>query len=210
MLLEGPSDREYLQWVLEIIPTEENSAWPNLRSEDSHFLDYGGVKHLAGFLRATWEFIRSETCAVSVFDGDPAGEKERKDLQHYFGKKAIPFQPNEDFVSVRKGFPIESLFPDFWIKETYENHPGWFDDFSVDASGELESFDLKDGSKKSFANHMKEKAATELSLDWAERWINVCTAIDSALKNRRDKLEANKTMQSTVSVASAPSAAADG
>ena len=191
VLLEGQSDREYLEWVLKIIPSDGERAWSSLRSEECHFLDYGGVRHLAGFLRATWEFIRDETCAVAVFDGDPAGEKERKDLQHYFGKKEIPFQPNEDFVSVRKGFPIEALFPDHWIKGAYERHSGWFTDYSIDASGELESFHLKDGSRKSFAGLMKEIAHNEQDIEWARRWIDVCSAINGALNIRLARIEAN-------------------
>lgn len=66
ILLEGQSDREYLEWILDAVPETPEHKWPILRSDDCHFLDYGGVKHLAGFLRATWEYIRNETCAVSV------------------------------------------------------------------------------------------------------------------------------------------------
>lgn len=187
VLLEGPSDREYLEWIINLLPTTDFPL-EKLRSNECHFLDYGGITHLAGFLRATWEFIRSETCVVSVFDGDPAGEKERKNLQHYFGQKDIPFQPNDDFISVRKGLPIEALFPDAWISECRENHPSWFADFSVDASGDLEGFELKDGFKKNFANFAKEKANSHVDLSWATRWIAVCEAINRALENKNIKL----------------------
>lgn len=187
VLLEGQSDREYLEWILKILdPADYPLA--HLRSTECHYLDYGGVTHLAGFLRATWEFIRDETCVVSVFDGDPAGEKERKNLQHYFGQKDIPFQPNDDFISVRKGFPIEALFPDEWISACKEAHPNWFSDFSVDVSGELEAFELKDGSKKSFATFAKDLANKETDLAWARRWIDVCTALDKALANKKTRL----------------------
>jgi isochorismate synthase EntC len=57
---------------------------------------------------------------------------------------------------------------------------------------------------------MKEKAASEASINWAKRWINLCTAIDSALSSRNDKLEATKAMHPTVSVASSSVTAADG
>ncbi|WP_269783758.1 ATP-dependent nuclease [Pseudomonas protegens] len=187
VLLEGPSDREYLEWILKTLDPSDFPL-PHLRSNECHYLDHGGISHLAGFLRATWEFIRNETCVVSVFDGDPAGEKERKNLQHYFGQKEIPFQPNDDFISVRKGFPIEALFPDHWISACHEAHSNWFSDFSVDVSGELENFELKDGSKKNFAAFAKDMASKAEDLTWAKRWIDVCLAIDKALENKKIKL----------------------
>ncbi|QVM89815.1 AAA family ATPase [Pseudomonas entomophila] len=187
VLLEGPSDREYLEWILKILDPADYPL-SHLRSSECHYLDYGGVTHLAGFLRATWEFIRSETCVVSVFDGDPAGERERRNLQQYFGQKDIPFQPNDDFISVRKGFPIEALFPDSWISKCKTAHPNWFSDFSVDVSGELEAFELKDGSKKSFAAFVKDLANKAENLEWAKRWIDVCNALDNALRNKKIKL----------------------
>ena len=187
VLLEGQSDREYLEWILKTLAPLEFPL-PHLRSNECHYLDYGGVSHLAGFLRATWEFIRNETCVVSVFDGDPAGEKERKNLQHYFGQKDIPFQSNDDFISVRKGFPIEALFPDDWISACHAAHSNWFSDFSVDVSGELENFELKDGSKKSFAAFAKDMASKADDLSWAKRWIDVCLALDNALGNKKIKL----------------------
>jgi AAA ATPase domain len=197
ILVEGQSDREYFEWAIKRIPSASPYEWLLLRSSDCNFLDFGGVKHLAGFLRATWEFIRNETCAVSVFDGDAAGEKERRDLQQYFGAKQIPFQPNEDFISVRRDFPIEALFPDNWIKDTYQLHPGWFENFSIDASEQLESFKLKNGTKSSFAKYMMGRADAEESLDWAKRWIDVCSAIDKALLWREDKIQADKKSLST-------------
>jgi predicted ATP-dependent endonuclease of OLD family len=187
VLVEGSSDKDYLEWILNIVP-KDKYEWTNLRSSDCHILDYGGVKHLSGFLRAAWEFIRNETCVVSVFDGDSAGEKERRDLQQYFGQKELPFQANEDYISVRKGFPIEALFPDEWIRDAYNSHPAWFKDYSFDASGDLESFNLKDNYKKSFANYMKEKGTTEQNLNWAKRWIDVCSTIDNALTKNKLRL----------------------
>ncbi len=187
VLLEGPSDREYLEWILKTLDPNDYPL-PHLRSSECHYLDYGGVTHLSGFLRATWEFIRNETCVVTVFDGDPAGEKERRNLQQYFGQKDIPFQPNDDFISVRKGFPIEALFPDNWISDCKIAHPNWFSDFSIDVSGELEAFELKDGSKKSFATFAKDLANKAEDLTWARRWIAVCTALDKALRNKKIRL----------------------
>jgi len=192
VLLEGQSDREYLEWFLKITQGEAGYEWPYLRSSETHFLDYGGVKFLSGFLRATWEFINNETCAISVFDGDAAGEKERRDLQQYFGQKKIPFQANDDYVSVRKGFPIEALFPDAWIKAINADHPGWFDDFSVDASDDLENFNLKDSSKSSFARRAKEMAEAEANFNWATRWLSVCHALNNALMKREQTINKDK------------------
>ena len=188
ILVEGPSDREYLEWFLQKTKDLEDYKWPFLRSPETSVLDYGGVKFLSGFLRASWEFIRAETCAVSVFDGDIAGERERKDLQNYFGQKNIQFQPNEDYISVRKGQAIEGLFPDEWIIETHHEHPNWFDEFSVDASNELEPFKLKDSNKSNFARRLKEKAESTGDFSWAKRWIDVCTAIENALAKKAKNL----------------------
>lgn len=188
VLLEGPSDREYIEWFLSITKDHSEYDWPLLRSPETCLLDYGGVKFLSGFLRASWEFIKDETCAISVFDGDTAGEKERKDLQQYFGQKKIKFQPNDDYISVRKGQAIEGLFPDDWIIATYHEHPSWFDDYSVDASNELEPFRIKDGSKSSFSKSLREKAELQNNFEWATRWISVCNAINSALEKKSANL----------------------
>jgi hypothetical protein len=126
---------------------------------------------------------------VAVFDGDEAGEKERKDLQGYFGKKSIPFEANSHFVSVRSRFAIEGLFPDDWIKIIHEEHPSWFDSFAVDAGDELEPFKVKDGKKSQMQAKLISLAQNEKNLGWAIRFINVFQTIDSALDSLHQKLE---------------------
>ncbi|WP_082663954.1 MULTISPECIES: AAA family ATPase [unclassified Guyparkeria] len=185
VFVEGASDRSLFSWFLELVP-ESSRAWPYLRR--AKFEDFGGVRHLAGFLRATYEFIRQERVCVSVFDGDYAGEKERRGLQGYFGNKDIPFQANRDFVSVRSRFAIEGLFPDQWVKDVYEDHEGWFDSYSVDAAGEVEPFKIKDARKSDFINVMTTRADSEESLEWAERFLVVCDVIDEALGNLASSL----------------------
>ena len=185
VMLEGETDRELFIWLLKTISTEER-AWPRLRH--AKFEDFGGVKHLSGFLRATYQFIKDERVCVAVFDGDDAGQKERKALQQYFGQKQIAFQPNEHFVSVRAGFAIEGLFPDDWIIELRNEHSSWFEEFSVDSNGTLEQFRVKDDKKSNLINQLVSKARSQASHDWAFRFCQVGDAIDNALttlKNRR-------------------------
>ncbi|WP_072016068.1 ATP-dependent nuclease [Leptolyngbya sp. KIOST-1] len=195
VLLEGPTDRDYFLWILDLIPNNHDgfsSSWPYLRSAENSFMDFGGIKFLTGFLRATYEFISKETIVVSVFDGDSAAEDERRKLQHYFSNKQIPFNPNLHYVSVRNRFAIEGLFPDEWIINAYEEHSSWFDDFSVDASNYVEPFRVKDTSKTQFSNFMKALAKEKNDYKWAERWINVCQVIDSALEKLTQQMESQR------------------
>jgi predicted ATP-dependent endonuclease of OLD family len=180
VFVEGQSDREIFQWVLSKLPEEEYN-YPYLRK--AKFEDFGGTPHLGGFLRATYEFIRRECHTVTVLDGDDAGDKLRRDLQSYFGQKDIPFQPNKNYVSVRKGFAIEGLFPDQWIQTIYAEHPTWFENYSVDASGQLEPFRIKDAKKPNMQNRLLSMAEEETDLEWAARFIEVLSIINSALKD---------------------------
>ena len=175
VFVEGPSDREILQWMLRQVPVEQK-VWRELRQ--AKFEDFGGVSHLAGFLRATYQFIRQERACVTVLDGDHAGEKARRELQQYFGQKEIPFTSNLHFVSIRSGFAIEGLFPDEWIIDLYHEHRNWFDTFSQDASGNLEPFTIKTGKKSNAQNYLRQRAEKAISLDWAVRFLDVGDAIN--------------------------------
>ena len=179
LLVEGQSDRILIEWVLSQIP-EAVYAWPRVRS--AHLLDFGGVKHLAGFLRASYPMIQAERATVAVFNGDTAGVKERGDLQRYFGQKQISFEPNLHFLSVRNGFAIEGLFPDEWILDLHQDHPNWFDEYSVDVSGDLESYRFKDHNKAAAQNSLVRRAEEANDLSWAARWIDLCEAADAALE----------------------------
>lgn len=186
VFVEGKSDREIFQWVLKKIPVEQH-PWKHLR--EAKFEDFGGVKHLAGFLRATYQFIRNEQACVAVFDGDQAGEIERRGLQQFFGQKEIPFNSNEHFVSVRAGFAIEGLFPDDWIIEIYADHPNWFETYAVDASGQLEPFTVKDTRKGNIQEKLMDLADAKIGIEWADRFCKVCNVLDAALKKLSIGLE---------------------
>ncbi|NRB55765.1 MAG: AAA family ATPase [Salinicola sp.] len=186
VFVEGPTDREIFGWILDKLP-EANYPFSSVRQ--SKFEDFGGVKHLSGFLRATYQFIQQEYACVTVFDGDEAGEQERRNLQAYFGRKSIPFDANRNFVSVRSRFAIEGLFPDDWIITIHKEHPSWFDSFSVDASGELEPFKVKDSNKSQVQAKLISLAEAEESLDWANRFINVFQMIDAALASLHTNLQ---------------------
>jgi hypothetical protein len=185
VFVEGSSDRELFTWVLSRLPEQD---YPLTFVRQAKFEDFGGVKHLSGFLRATYQFIRQEHACLAVFDGDDAGEKERRDLQGYFGQNAIPFEANKHFVSVRSRFAIEGLFPDEWIKEIYVENNSWFDLYAVDAAGQLEPFKVKDNRKSSIQDKLISLAEAEGNLGWADRFINVYGVMDAALKDLHEKL----------------------
>lgn len=186
VFVEGPTDREIFQWILEKLPTDQ---YPFDSLRQAKFEDFGGVKHLSGFLRATYQFIRKEYACVTVFDGDDAGEIERRALQGYFGQHQISFDANKHFVSVRSRFSIEGLFPDEWIKAIYKESPSWFDAYSEDASGDLEPFKVKDNRKSNIQGKLISMAEAESNISWANRFINVCRAIDYALNQLSGMLD---------------------
>jgi ABC-type transport system involved in cytochrome c biogenesis ATPase subunit len=185
VLVEGKSDREIFQWVLTKFSVDKY-PWPNLRQ--AKFEDFGGVKHLSGFLRATYQFIAKERACVAVFDGDDAGDKERRDLQGFFGQKEIPFEANKHYVSVRSKFSIEGLFPDQWIVDLHAQHAAWFDSFSTDAAGQLEPFSIKENKKSDVQNSLMSRAHSAENLEWSTRFITVLNVLDTALGELHQKL----------------------
>jgi hypothetical protein len=76
------------------------------------------------------------------------------------------------------------LFPDEWIVEIESEHGGWFDEFSIDASGTLEPFRIKDNSKTSCQNNLRARAEAETGTSWAARWVEVLTAIETSLERQ--------------------------
>lgn len=192
IFVEGESDKDYLEWILQIIPNNVNGqdfSWSYLRSHEILILDFGGVKHLSGFLRTTYEFISKERVVVSIFDGDEAGNKEIKDIQKYFGNKQIGFNSNINYISLPNGFAIEGLFPDEWIIQLHNEHKSWFkNEFSVDMDGKLQFFNLEDNHKKDFAKKLKTKAQEQENYEWATKWIKLCNLINSALENLAKKI----------------------
>lgn len=182
VFLEGETDRTYLQVMqIEIRRLGLESDFPNLMSDRIAFLDQGGVGGLEGFARATYQFIRSERASVFVFDGDYAGDKSRRALTKFFGQKEIGFQSNRQYVVVRDRFAIEGLFPDEWILECFDDHPGWFDDCSTDAEGALLPFELKDNSKKQFQHWVVGRVGRITDLKDLGHWCPFLRSLDDAL-----------------------------
>ncbi len=181
VFVEGETDREIFQWFINKSPIDIYK-WDCLR--EASFEDFGGVKHLTGFLRATYQFIRMEQACVIVFDGDDAGDRERKELQQFFGQKDIHFEANKHFISVRSGFAIEGLFPDDWIKDIYNENSGWFETYSVDVSDQLQPFKVKDTRKRDLQEKLISRAESEAEFDWAKRFIQVCNILNASLEKQ--------------------------
>lgn len=183
VLVEGETDREYLQYFCGLITRHAlTPVFPILTSGLVSFLDQGGVAGLQGFVRATYQFIRQERPCIILVDGDPAGDKCRRELQGHFGNKGIQFQPNKNFIVVRDRFTIEGLFPDTWITDLYNVHPNWFEAYSVDASGALLPFSVHDNHKRQFMASMRARADAEADLTWADRWVTLLAVIESSLR----------------------------
>ncbi len=183
VLVEGETDREYFQLFCELLKENGLSkVFPILTSGLVSFLDQGGVSGLQGFVRATYQFIREERPCIIVVDGDNAGDKCRRDLQGYLSNKKIPFQANRNFIVVRDRFAVEGLFSDEWIKDIERHNPGWFEGYSVDASGALLPFGVRDENKRQFFNAVQARAAAEPDLLWADRWMTFLAALEGALR----------------------------
>lgn len=190
ILVEGQTDRKYLNFIIEEIRKVEHeaAAFPMILSSRLGIHDYGGVKGLEGFLRATFDFVRSERATISMLDGDDAGENARKALQQFFGQKNISFQPNTDFVIVRDRFAIEGLLPDEWIKEINGAHPGWLESYAEDAMGQILPFKVKDGNKEQYFNWFKNRVQTSEFDEWFFRWRPVLNACEKSLAKQGGKL----------------------
>lgn len=192
ILVEGKTDRETFQWALSKIKTKATGkySWENVRN--ANFLDFGGTAALEGFVKATYEYIRRERATVVVLDGDSAGDKTRKDLQHFFGKKGVPFESNKDFILLPLGFSLEGLFPHEWIIEANTEHPGWFDDFAQDMNQKLTSFTCKGNSKDQLREFLKRKSELEESEEWASSFIHLFESADHALETHAKRLSNNR------------------
>jgi len=192
ILVEGQTDRKYLDFVFDAVRANEDEAknFPTLLSLGLSVHDYGGVKGLEGFLRATFEFVRAERASISLLDGDDAGDKARKDLQQFFGRKEVPFQANTDFIILRDKFAIEGLLPDEWIKEVSQAHPGWLEGYAEDAAGQILPFKVKDSSKEQYFNWFKAKAQPAPLEEWFVRWRPILSACEKSLAQQGKSLYA--------------------
>ncbi|WP_298992962.1 ATP-dependent endonuclease [uncultured Pseudokineococcus sp.] len=195
LLLEGPSDVVAISWAIGRFSSDAEVDAKDVDKLDlpllaqAKLLDFGGVRHLAGFLRANYAFIRTERSAVAVFDGDEAGVKERSGLQRFFGQNHVPFEANRHYVSVRDRFAIEGLFPDEWVAEIYADHASWFDTYSVDSAGDLEPYRIGDGHKTRVLDLLMARADSTNRALWDRRWRSMLLTLEKALRLNSQAIE---------------------
>lgn len=183
VLTEGPSDRAVITWYRDQIAEED--AFPLLRA--AALDDYGGVKHLSGFLLGTLGILQNEVPIVSVFDGDKAGDDEVRMLGHRLPKAGVRWSANLDYVALPKGREIEGLFPDMWILEMHADHPGWFEEVPTqDMEGTLIGFKIKDNSKASARGYLQQLGAE--SPGDLTRLDALLATIENALKRQFGKI----------------------
>ncbi|MCT2121619.1 hypothetical protein, partial [Dietzia cinnamea] len=187
VLTEGQSDSEFLRWFLARSESWDGCDWSHLRK--ATISDRGGASHLAGFVRANFEILRTEQPVVSLFDADEAGVKAVSDLSAYFNKLGVPFNSNSEYVYVRSGFAIEGMFPDEWMKDAHDANAGHFIDFQVDAAEEIVRYRIRDNAKSSIGHVMRTRAEESEADSWADRWRTLCDALDKALGKQSDRLE---------------------
>ncbi|MDJ0039935.1 ATP-dependent nuclease [Pantoea allii] len=187
ILVEGPYDREYLKWVLDETKSNQNfvKKWPHIRN--SKIIDFGGCSFLGGFLNSNYQFIYNEVVFVSLFDGDMAGMKSRRDVSNRINNTpSLKFAANVNWVSIPGGNAIEGLFPDAWIQDAYEQHPSWIPDYGIDATGQLQAFTVDKDKKRQFFNFMIKYEKTDDS--WIEKFIPVLDCIEDGLVQNAHRL----------------------
>lgn len=190
VFVEGKWDVYILKNTIEKVSELTDSPLETLKN--ALIIEKEGTTGLAGFIKAVYEHVRKEVAAVTVFDGDPAGIKVRKELQGFFSGRG-EFEANFDYVSVRSGYEMEGIFPDDWIHDCHSEHPGWFDDWSVDAGGTIEPFSVKDRNKENYSKYMCQKLSCldkgdEFPEQLNDRLFNFIIVLDEALKKQQSKL----------------------
>ncbi|PLV13474.1 ATP-dependent nuclease [Pseudomonas guariconensis] len=189
IFVEGKTDREVFQWALERIGVKATGKheWHNVRRAE--FLDFGGVGALEGFVKASWEYIHKERPTVCVFDGDEAGDKARRNLQRFCSNKKLPFEDSKHFVVLPTGFTLERLFPQEWIIQANEEHPGWLKGFSRDLDGNLLPFDYRsEETKEKLREYLRNKAEKSDDESWIVRFERLFDVLDEALEFQATKL----------------------
>lgn len=189
VLVEGPYDREYLKWVLDETKSSQNLSkkWPHIRN--SKIIDFGGCSFLGGFLNSNYQFIYNEVVFVSLFDGDMAGMKSRRDVSNRINNtSSLKFSANVNWVSIPGGNAIEGLFPDKWIKDAYDHNPAWIPDYGLDATGLLQPFTVDKDKKRQFFNFMTKYVKTDDL--WIDKFIPVLDCIEDGLAQNAQRLNA--------------------
>ena len=196
IFVEGITDQKYLEWITSLllnsegVPMEIREAAAEVSR--AQILELGGTTDLCGFMRSNYKFIKPEHAVVCVLDGDEAGKKAARDLNQYLSRsEQINFAANEDYVLVRDGFEVEGLFPDEWIIEKHEESEGWFESYSVDATGNTVTFfKIKDNKKQQYMSYMMSRAESESvggNYSWLDRWAPVLTVIGGSLRKKAAK-----------------------
>lgn len=181
IFLEGETDRMYMEYIFDKFSTELIDIFPTLLEKDVLFKDFTGVSDMKGFLKANYALMKDEVAIVSLFDGDDAGDKSVRELAGYFRNKG-GYNSNKDYVLIPNKMAIESLFPDEWIKEAYENEEVWFEHYQVDAGDVISFFDIRDKSKKAYMEYMFRKIDESQDLEWLNKFKVVFGALNKALE----------------------------
>lgn len=188
--VEGKSDRSIFEAVLRAA-LEKGFVEPEAVSlvSSAKFITFSGVRDLAEFVRVTYEFVSKECIFVTVFDGDDAGVRYRKELQNYLSNRKPPvqFQSNREFVSVRSNFPIEGLFPDTIIKEAHKRFTVSFVSYSEDAAGVIEPFQIADAQKSKVQEFMLGLLLSSDNKDDYDRFLSALKAINGSIAALADK-----------------------
>ncbi|WP_432381192.1 ATP-dependent nuclease [Duganella sp. P38] len=191
IFVEGVSDREILTWALnKVKPNKGKNQFPLLRS--ATIMDFTGVSSLKDFLKHSYDFIRNEVAIFVVFDGDDAGVEATDALNGFFTNKSIPFNANKDYAVLPKGFAIEGLFPQEFIKDLNDKHPSWFRKFNADIHGNILGFSIRDGNKSSAQRALMAKAEEESEKTgnyvWAKEFVNLFQVAEKQLETKIENL----------------------
>lgn len=190
VIVEGETDRDYMKIIINFLNSNNilKNKYQILTSERVSFLDFGGVSGVEGFIKALFEYIRNEKPTVIMLDGDDAGIKCSRAIKNYLGNKGIHLENNKDIIIGRDRFPIEGLFPDEWIKNIHDNYAPWFEDFSMDAQGQILPFKIRDQSKTPFFNKIREFIHNSKDNEWLLRWTPLLNIIESSLENQGKRI----------------------
>ena len=118
-------------------------------------------------------------------------KKAISNLNGYFGNKGVPFNGNQEYIMLRKDFEIEYYFPDEWLNAIHDEHPGWFQNFTIDVDRNLSFLEIKDNSKGSFQKEIFRRIEDSQDIKWLEKWIPVLSTIESSLVKQKEKIGSN-------------------
>lgn len=188
IFVEGQTDCHYLKAAIQSYEKHHKRKLL-IGSGDVSIISFGGCSELVGFLQANYEFISKEVVAISLFDGDDAGDKATAKLRGSLGKKG-GFYPDRDYTSLPDGKEIEGLFPDDWIWAVHNEHPNWIDqeNFDYDAAKKIKKIKIQDEHKKSYMNLMLEYMINPYDESHPDKFDVVLEALDSLVNKGLHRL----------------------